>query len=173
MPPTERASQHGFSYLFTLLMVAVLGVGLTVLADLDSLVTRREQEQTLLQIGHEFRQALGRYQALKVGAGTGQYPTRLEDLLLDQRLPGIHRHLRRVRVDPLTGKAEWGLLRVNGRIVGVHSLSTGAPIKEDGFDADDQAFKGARRYRDWVFLHPAARVLPPAPASAASAVIQR
>lgn len=169
MPSTERTSQRGFSYLFTLLAVALLGTGLTVLADLDSLVARREQEQALLQFGHEFRQSLARYQAMPVGAGTGQYPARLDDLLLDRRLPGMHRHLRRVRVDPFTGKTEWGLLRVGGRIVGLHSLSTAKPLKEDGFDVDDRAFKGARSYRNWVFLYPPDRMLPPMPALAASA----
>ena len=44
--------------------------------------------------------------------------------------------------DPLTGKAEWGLARAGGRIVGVHSLSDRQPHKEDGFDADDQRFRG-------------------------------
>jgi hypothetical protein len=54
----------------------------------------------------------------------------------------------------MTGRAEWGLLRVGGRIVGVHSLSEAQPIKQAGFDDDDQSFAHSERYRDWVFTHP-------------------
>lgn len=90
-----------------------------------------------------------------VQAGARQYPATLDELLQDPRTPGITRHLRQVFVDPMTGKAEWGLVRVGGRIVGIHSLSERLPIKQAGFEDQDMAFAGKERYRDWVFTYPA------------------
>lgn len=159
---------RGYAFLFTLLLVALLGVGLVVTSEIDTTLSRREREQALLQIGHEFRAALARYQAARPGGVIGRYPLELRELVEDPRFPRATRHLRRVYVDPMTHKAEWGVVRQDGRIVGVYSLSTDEPLRQDNFDEDDAAFKGARRYRDWVFLHPPSRVLLPAAAAASS-----
>ena len=99
----------------------------------------------------------------------GAYPLRLDDLVLDPRGLKPARHLRRLYLDPITGQADWGLVRAGGRIVGVYSLSMAQPLRQDGFDEDDASFKGASRYRDWVFLHPARRSLLPASAPGAPA----
>lgn len=169
----RSGGQRGFAFLFTLLLVALLGLGLVVAAAIDSTLARRERELALLQIGHEFRQALDRYARGRPGVAAGAYPQALDELLLDPRGLKPVRHLRRLYIDPMTGRADWGLVRVGGRIVGVYSVSVAAPIKEDGFDDQDARFQGATRYRDWVFLHPAGRILLPpgaaAPAPAASA----
>ena len=170
---TARRSgrQGGFAFLFTLLLVALLGLGLVLVSDLDSTLARRERELALLQIGHEFRQALARYASGRPGVAGGAYPLRLDDLVLDPRGLKPARHLRRLYLDPMTGRADWGLIRAGGRIVGVYSRSVAQPMRQDGFDVDDANFKGASRYRDWVFLHPAGRSLLPdgGPAAAASA----
>lgn len=165
---TARRDSAGHAFLFTLLLVALLSVSLLVASEVDSTLARRERERALLQVGHEFRLALERYQRGRAGVAGGQYPLKLDDLLLDRRYPGPVRHLRRLYADPITGSAEWGLVRQGGRIVGVHSLSALQPMKQDGFDPDDAAFRGASRYADWVFTYPAARP-PAAAASAASA----
>ncbi|WP_050464823.1 hypothetical protein [Herbaspirillum autotrophicum] len=85
-------------------------------------------------------------------SGLQRYPATLEDLLRDGRVPGIKRHLRKIFVDPMTGKAEWGLIKAGGRIVGVHSLSAKKPRKQAGF-ADDMDFSGANTYAEWRFVH--------------------
>lgn len=158
---------RGHAFLFTLLLVALLSVSLLGASEVDSTLARRERERALLQVGHEFRQALARYQVGRAGVAAGQYPVKLDDLVLDPRHPTTVRHLRRIYPDPITGEAEWGLVRQNGRIVGLHSLSTLKPIQQDGFDPDDGAFRRAERYRDWVFTYPPAGGR--APAAAASA----
>lgn len=177
MAPHSRPSE-GFAYLWLLFAVAFMGVGLSVVAEVHAVAQQRDKERELLAIGHQFREALRRYQARSgptagapvVGAtGTapvpgmaagatlaaGQYPASLDELLQDPRTPGVTRHLRQVFTDPMTSKAEWGLVRVGGRIVGVHSLSERRPVKQAGFEDQDAAFTGQARYRDWVFTHPA------------------
>jgi type II secretory pathway pseudopilin PulG len=147
----SRRRVSGYSFLLALFLLALMSMAALQATEIDSTLARREREQTLLHVGHEFRQALRRYQAARPGVPGGQYPVKLDDLIVDSRHPNTVRHLRRIYLDPITNKPEWGLIRQGGRIVGVHSLSTLAPIKQSGFDPEDDAFKQAKSYREWVF----------------------
>ena len=51
----------------------------------------------------------------------------------------------------MTGRNEWGLIRFDGRIVGVHSMSEGKPVKRTGFPKGMDAFANATAYREWEF----------------------
>jgi len=146
--------QAGFSYLWLLLLVALMELGLITAVEMESTIIRRDQEKTLLATGRQFQTAIGRYyEEMQVG-GRNMYPVTLEDLLLDPRFPGTHRHLRKIFVDPITGKAEWGLVKIGDRIVGVHSLSTQKPIKQGNFEPDMLQFSGAQKYSEWRFTYP-------------------
>lgn len=151
----QPRSQNGFTYLWMLLLVALMGIALTAVAQVHTTIVQRDKEQALLMMGRQFQTAIGRYYESQVNAGKKEYPASLDDLLLDPRFPGVKRHLRQVFVDPMTGKAEWGLLRVGGRIVGVYSLSEQTPIKQANFEATIGHFAGAKKYSDWVFSYPA------------------
>lgn len=187
---TASPAHAGFAYLWVLLLIAFIGLGLSLALDVQATAARRERERELLAIGRQFRLAIARYvelqrspapggqaaqpvqpvQPVPVAPGAGpavapdRYPASLDDLLKDPRSPGVTRHLRQVFVDPMTGKAEWGLLRVGGRIVGVFSLSEQLPIKQDGFEAEDAGFRGKQKYSEWVFTHPANALAQPATA---------
>jgi Tfp pilus assembly protein PilE len=159
MSPSSRRRNEGFAYLWLLLLVAFMGLSLTIGVQIYSTSVQRDKEAELLAIGHQFRLAIGRYYETRAVAGQGDskggdYPATLDDLLKDNRSLATRRHLRRVFVDPMTGKAEWGLLVVGGRIVGVHSLSDKVPIKQDHFEAEDMGFRGKQKYSDWVFTYP-------------------
>jgi hypothetical protein len=151
--PGYRA-QAGFSYLWVLLLVAFMGVGLTVAVEIDSTAAQRDREQELLVIGRQFQTALGRYYESGLVGGKKEYPAALDDLLHDSRVPGIRRHLRKVFVDPMTRTAQWGLVTIGGRIVGVHSLSPAIPIKQDGFAPEHSNLRGKQKYSEWVFTYP-------------------
>ena len=143
--------QRGFAYLWTLMLVAFMGVGLTIAADLYATAMRRDKERELLFIGHEFRHALEGYTKAN---GASQYPLTLEELLKDPRFPNAKRHLRRLYNDPITGKPDWALVLQQGRIVGIRSTSPLRPIKQDNFDDDDAGLAKKARYADWVFTYP-------------------
>lgn len=151
-PGAQR--QGGFTYLWVLLLVAFIGLGLTVAVEIDSTAARRDREQELLIIGRQFQTALGRYYESQLTAGKKDYPVSLEELLEDHRFPGVRRHLRKIFVDPMTGNAEWGLVMMGGRIVGVHSLSDQTPIKQAGFAPEHAALRGKQKYSEWHFLYP-------------------
>jgi type II secretory pathway pseudopilin PulG len=142
--------QAGFTYLILLILVALLAFGLASVATVWDTLGRRERERELLFVGDQFRRAITSYQA-ETPTGARRFPTQLDDLLSDNRFPTVRRHLRRIYLDPMTGKPEWGLVKNGDAIIGVYSLSTSRPIKTDGFPAGLEHFKSAADYRGWTF----------------------
>ena len=110
----------GFAYLWTLMLVGFMGVGLSIGGHLYQTSIQREKEMQLLFIGRQFRLAIERYKSSGPENAKDQYPASLDDLLKDPRYPNTVRHLRKLYIDPMTGKNEWGTLVLQGRIVGVH-----------------------------------------------------
>ena len=137
----------GFTYIGLLVLIAAMGFGLTVVAQVWQTAQTRDKEEELLFVGNEFRHAIGMYVA-----NTSSYPRSLEDLLKDPTFPGVRRYLRRIYRDPITGRAEWGLLKPDGNaIIGVYSLSDAEPMKQGGFSLADQGFEAKKKYSEWIF----------------------
>lgn len=148
----KRAS--GFTYLWVLIIVALLAALLVTSAEIYATSVRRDREKELIFFGRKFREAIGRYYEGRAIGGVHEYPENLEDLLRDRRYPGIVRYLRKIYVDPITGKAEWGVVRIGGRVVGIYSFSNKEPIKQARFDASEASFAGKKKYSEWVFTYP-------------------
>jgi type II secretory pathway pseudopilin PulG len=141
-----------------LAVVAVTGAMLVAVGEVYSRSAQREKEAELLFIGGEFRRAITSY--YERSPGEQHYPLTLEELVEDKRFPMPQRHLRRIYVDPMTGKADWGLVRSpDGKIMGVHSSSGVGPLKKANFSQDSKAFTGAAQYSEWHFVY----VPPPPP----------
>lgn len=107
----------GLTYLGVLLAVALIGLGLGAAAEVWSTVAQRQRMAQLDFVGRQFVQAIGSYYE-SAPDGIRRYPGSLDDLLQDRRFPGTRRHLRRVYLNPLTGKADWELLTARGGGVG-------------------------------------------------------
>jgi type II secretory pathway pseudopilin PulG len=158
-------AERGFTYIGILIAIAVMGIGLAAVGAVTHTAQMREKERELLFVGDQFRRAIAMYYERAPG-GIRTYPKKLEDLLLDTRYPSVHRHLRKIYADPMTGKKEWGLVEMPGvGIIGVHSLSDQAPLKTAKFPAPYQSFSTAKKHSDWKFVHvPAQQIVqPPAP----------
>jgi type II secretory pathway pseudopilin PulG len=147
----RRRAEAGYTYLLLLFAVAAMGLVAAGAAETWSTLSQRERERELLFVGNEYREALRRYAAAIPDAAL-RHPEKLEDLLRDPRFPDTRRYLRRIYPDPMSGKADWVLLRQGQRIVGLHSRATGRPFKQDGFDKGNDAFVGAASYADWKFV---------------------
>jgi type II secretory pathway pseudopilin PulG len=146
-------SQEGFTYIGVLLAVALIGTQLALAGVVWSFAQARQKERELLFVGGQFRTAISQYYLNPMGPQK-EYPRRLDDLLKDPRYPGTVRHLRKIYADPITGKKQWGLIRLpNGGIIGVYSLSEEAPIKTGNFRPTDISFTNKQRYVDWKFVH--------------------
>ena len=158
-----RLSERGFTYLGLVFLLALLGVAVFTTALWWSTQAQREREAELIFIGHEFREALRSYAAAQPKGVTERYPQALEDLLRDPKRLEVRRYLRRIYVDPMTGRTDWVLMRTaQGGIFGLHSRSEKKPLKQAGFDEADSTLAGKSRYTDWVFS-PEANIAAAAP----------
>lgn len=149
---TNPCRQGGFTYLAILFFVAILGVGLAAIGEVWDTASRRAKERDLLLAGRELRDAIGRYYTAPSG-GTARYPSSLEDLLKDNRVPGIRRHLRHIPSDPMTGKTDWATVAApGGGIAGVHSRAEDEPLKTANFGLGEEGFDGTKKYSEWRFV---------------------
>lgn len=148
------SSEAGFTYLGLIIFVFILGMVGAATLKIGSLLQRAHAEQELLEIGYQFSTALRTY-AEATPRGQPQQPMTLQELLRDTRFPSPRRHLRKIFVDPVAGKAEWGLVRMGGeggRILGVYSLSQAAPLKLANFDKRFPGFENREHISDWKFM---------------------
>lgn len=159
-----RPRNDGFTYIGVITLVAIIGILLAKTGEIWDTAQQREREVELLWIGHQFRKAIGAYyNYVPAGQTAGSaaalqrlraYPPQLEDLLKDPRRLQTTHYLRKMYTDPMTGKAEWGLLKGPGdRIMGVYSLSEKKPIKQANFDTVDVGFEGSATYGGWKFVY--------------------
>jgi type II secretory pathway pseudopilin PulG len=154
----------GYTYVAMLVAVAVMSAGLAATGEVWSHAVRREKEAELLFVGQQYRQAIAFYYEQSPGNGK-QYPAKLEDLVEDKRFPSPRRHLRKLYADPITGRAEWGIIEApGGGIMGVHSRSNAEPVKRAEFGFRDRVFHQATNYYEWRFFYePPTMAAVPAP----------
>lgn len=148
---TGRHVQAGFSYLFVLMLIGLIGMGLAAVGTLWRTEAQRAREAELLFVGDQYRQAIQSYYQLE--PAQPRLPSSIDDLLEDRRRLDIVRHMRRAWRDPMTGD-EFALIQASdGRgIVGIHSRSTQHPFKKSGFASAHAAFVEAESYADWQFV---------------------
>ena len=145
--------QSGFTYLGLIIFVTIIGLVGAATLKIGALLQRAAAEEELLDIGAAFSAALDSY-AAATPQGASPYPPSLKELLRDPRVPGVRRHLRKIFVDPLTGKAEWGVVYLGDGttgVVAVHSLSTARPLKVANFDSRFAGLDNADTISAWRF----------------------
>jgi type II secretory pathway pseudopilin PulG len=147
----RRRSSRGFTYLGVLFFVAALGIGLAAAGTVWQTQVRRDKEAELLFVGEQFQIALRDWNRANANVGDG-FPKTLEQLLSDPNTPTTRRFLRRIYVDPMTGKADWGLVKsAAGSIRGVYSLSTDKPFRQQLPESLGE-IESAASYSDWKFM---------------------
>ena len=149
--PRKRRS-GGFTYLSLIILVAIIGLVSASALKLGSVLQRSRAEQELLDIGAAFSDALQSY-ANATPAGFPPQPPSLKELLKDPRFPTVRRHLRKVFVDPMTGKAEWGIAYLGDKVgvLAVYSLSDAKPVKIGNFPQRFQGLAGKQKISEWRF----------------------
>ena len=147
-----QQAEEGFTYVGLVIFVAILGLVGAATLKVDSLLRRAAAEQELLEIGAEYSEALRSY-AAATPRGYPTAPPTMQDLLRDPRFPGTRRHLRRIYVDPVTGRQEWGIVWQGDKVgvLAVYSLSQAQPLKLANFDARFQNFENKEHLSEWKF----------------------
>lgn len=150
--PRRKTHGYGFTYISLIIVVAIIGMVAASAIKLGSVLQRSRAEQELLDIGAAFSDALKSY-ADATPQGLPPQPPSLKELLKDPRFPGTRRHLRKIFVDPMTGKAEWGIVYLGEKVgvVAVYSLSAARPVKIGNFPLRYSGFEGKSRISDWKF----------------------
>lgn len=143
---------RGFTYLSLIILVAIVALITASAVKLGSVLQRSKAEQELLDIGGAFSDALKSY-ADATPQGQPTQPPSLKELLKDPRFPGTRRHLRKIFVDPMTGKAEWGIVYLGDKVgvLAVYSLSDAKPVKISNFPVRYSGFEGKNRISEWKF----------------------
>ena len=147
------ANQRGFTYLGLIILLAILALVAAAGLKMGTVLQRAAAEEELLEIGAQFSEALRSYAAATPPGKPTQPPT-LQDLLKDPRFPNPRRHLRKIFVDPITGKAEWGIVWLGDKVgvLGVYSLSETRPLKIANFDIRFLNMENREKISDWKFL---------------------
>jgi type II secretory pathway pseudopilin PulG len=155
MPVGERCGsgvQQGFTYVWVLAAVAVVGIGLAAIGPAWVEAAKREREAELLRIGQLYAQAIASYHRSSPGSEK-RYPPSLDALLLDARFVGIRRHLRRAYGDPTNAGQPFGIVRGSDATVrGVFSRSVEAPLQQEPLDLGLVVLPAARSYSEWQFV---------------------
>jgi type II secretory pathway pseudopilin PulG len=147
-----RRRQAGFTYLWLLAALAVLGLFLAVVGPMWAMQAQREREGDLLRVGTAYAQAIERYYAMSPG-GVKTMPRRVDDLLLDPRFVLPVRHLRAAYLDPIDpSHAMEPILGADGQLIGVRSTSDQAPLRRIEWTDGRHVIAPAEHYRDWQFL---------------------
>lgn len=160
--------EGGFTYLGLIILLTIIGLVGAAALKVDALLRRAAAEEELLEIGAAFSAALQSYADATPKDQPKLPPPSLKELLNDPRFPGVRRHLRKIFVDPLTGKAEWGILYQGDRrgVLAVYSLSGAKPLKVANFDARFPNFENKAHISDWKFTANGQGVVQLAPAPA-------
>ncbi|HEX9139915.1 MAG TPA: hypothetical protein VF848_09000 [Steroidobacteraceae bacterium] len=132
-----------------MIAIVIIGAALAAVGEVWSTQARREREVELIYRGDAIRRAIGFFRF-----SGGRYPLQLEDLVRDNGAAQTRRFLRRLYADPMTGLADWTLIRApDGGIMGVASASKAKPLKRSGFNLADETFSDADCYCDWQFIY--------------------
>ena len=111
-----KRSQRGFTLVELIVSITIMSILALAALPLARLTVRREKERELRRDLWEMRDAIDRYKnaadqnAFQTKVGSEGYPPDLDTLVNGVDVGGKKlRFLRRIPVDPMTGKNEWGL----------------------------------------------------------------
>jgi type II secretory pathway pseudopilin PulG len=125
----SRPNERGFTYLWVLVAIALMGLGLAAVSEVWVTSARRQKLVEFEWIGAQFARAIGSYYQSSPGAAKA-YPASLQELIDDRRYVTTRRHLRTIYANPFTGKQDWDLVvAADGRLRGVRVT---APSDEGG-----------------------------------------
>jgi len=112
----RRARQCGFTLVELIVATAILVILTGMAVPLARVTIKREKEHELRRALWEMRDAIDRYKdaadrgAFQTKVGSENYPPDLDTLVKGVDVGGKKvRFLRRIPIDPMTGKDEWGL----------------------------------------------------------------
>lgn len=156
MPKRSTASivrQRGLSLVELIVSIALMAILTTATIPVVQVTVRRGRERELRRSLWEMRDAIDRYKdaadrgMFQVKVGTEGYPPDLETLVNGVNIGAKKmRFLRRIPVDPMTGKAEWGMHSMQDDL---SSDSWGGSNVFDIYTKSNGTALDGTKYKDW------------------------
>jgi general secretion pathway protein G len=151
----RRRTQRGFTLAELVMVCALLAILAAVAVPTGRFILKRERETELRYDLRQMRTAIDEYKRLsdqgmiKVEVGTEGYPPTLDELWKGVAVVGQttkKKFLRRIPVDPMTGKAEWGLRSYQDE---PDSTSWGGQDVYDVYSLSHATALDGTKYKDW------------------------
>jgi general secretion pathway protein G len=150
-----RRAQRGFTVAELVMVSALVAILAAVAVPTGRFIVQRERETELRLDLRLMRSAIDDYKRLadqgmiQVDLGTEGYPKTLEDLVNGVSIVGQQtkkKVLRRIPMDPMTGKAEWGLRSYQDS---PDSTSWGGQNVYDIYSESEGTALDGTKYKDW------------------------
>jgi general secretion pathway protein G len=150
---SSGAGKRGVTLIELVVAITILLILTSAALPIARTRIRRERERELRRDLWEMRDAIDRYKdaadrgAFQIKVGSEGYPPDLETLVHGVDVQGKKvRFLRRIPVDPLTGKAEWGLRSMQDD---PNSTSWGGQNVFDVYSKAEGTALDGTRYGEW------------------------
>lgn len=146
-------SQRGLSFVELIVAIAIMAILAVAVLPLARVSVRREKERELRSDLYQMRDAIDKYKEaadrglFQVKVGTENYPPDLQTLVdgIDIEKHKV-RFLRRIPVDPMTGRAEWGMRSLKDDPL---SESWGGDNVFDVYSTSQDTALDGTKYKDW------------------------
>jgi len=154
----RRQTQRGLSLVELIITITILSILAVAVLPMARLHVRREKERELRRDLWEIRDAIDRYNDMMESpmgmptraltkVGSEGYPPDLETLVKGVNFGAVKvRFLRRIPVDPMTGKQEWGLRSMQDD---PESDSWGGQNVFDVYSKSEGTALDGTKYKDW------------------------
>jgi general secretion pathway protein G len=161
MQAVSRRLEAGFTFVELLVVTALVAILASAIMPLARVANQREREIELRRALRELRTAIDHYKDAADGgqipptsirAGSEGYPPDLETLVVGVDSAGdassSHKlkFLRRIPIDPMTGKSEWGLRAYEDK---PDSKSWGGQDVFDVYSKSEGTGLDGTKYSDW------------------------
>jgi general secretion pathway protein G len=148
-------SERGFTFAELAMVAAMMAILAAVAIPTGRFIVKREREAELRLDLRLMRNAIDDYKHLadqgmiQVELGTEGYPKTLDDLVNGVDIVGQEtkrKFLRRIPIDPMTGKQEWGLRSYQDD---PQSTAWGGQNVYDVFSLSQGTALDGTKYKDW------------------------
>ena len=145
--------QQGFTLIELIVATAIMVILVGMAFPIARKAVAREREHELREDLWTIRDAIDRYKdaadkgAFQIKVGSDGYPPDLDTLVTGVDVAGKKlKFLRRIPIDPMTGKTEWGLRSTQDE---KDSTSWGGQNVFDVYTKSDQTALDDTKYKDW------------------------
>lgn len=153
MRPIPKRSERGLTLVELIVTVAILAILASAAVPLARFKVKRERERELHRDLWEMRDAIDHYKdaadrgAFQTKVDSQNYPPDLDTLVKGVDVQGKKvKFLRRIPVDPMTGKAEWGMRSMQDDPT---SDSFGGQSVFDVYSKSQGTALDGTKYSDW------------------------